>query len=191
MALIFGVGLLIFGTPSFLILGYDFANTINILMPISITISILQFLKSKVKDPKFIQEYNIFCLPFLVFFLIVALKFKNILDFKFLVALLLVFSSILILNKKKFSAFKETFFKLKKLVLIVIGSVHGLSNMGGSFLAIYSTLVSQNKKEISRYYICYGYLIMGILQYFTVLVLSYKYLEFTKLFYVLFALIIY
>ena len=40
---IFGVGLLIFGTPSFLILGYDFANTINILMPISITISILQF----------------------------------------------------------------------------------------------------------------------------------------------------
>ena len=47
-------------------------------------------------------------------------EFKNILDFKFLVALLLVFSSILILNKKKFSAFKETFFKLKKLVLIVI-----------------------------------------------------------------------
>ena len=63
--------------------------------------------------------------------------------------------------------------------------------MGGSFLAIYSTLVSQNKKEIARYYICYGYLIMGILQYFTVLVLSYKHLEFTKLFYVLFALIIY
>ena len=188
---IFGVGLLIFGTPSFLILGYDFANTINILMPISITISILQFLKSKVKDPKFVKEYNLFCLPFLVFFLIVALKFKNILDIKFLVALLLVFSSTIILNKKRFSTFKNTFFKLKKLILIIIGSVHGLSNMGGSFLAIYSALLSQNKKEIARYYICYGYLIMGILQYLTVLVLSYKYLEFTKLFYVLFVFIIY
>ena len=188
---IFGVGLLLFGTPSFLILGYDFANTINILMPVSITISILQFYKSKVKDKKFINEYNLYCLPFLVFFLIVALKFKYILDFKLLVGLLLVFSSILILNKRRFSLFKQTFFKLKKLVLVGIGCVHGLTNMGGSFLAIYSTLVSQNKKEIARYYICYGYLIMGILQYITVLFLSFETLKFSKLFYILFALIIY
>ena len=188
---IFGVGLLLFGTPSLLILGYDFANTINILMPVSITISVLQFFKSKVKDKKFIYEYNIFCLPLLVVFLIVALKFKYILDFKLLVGLLLVFSSILILNKRKFSSFKETFFKLKKLVLIGIGCVHGLTNMGGSFLAIYSTLVSHNKKEIARFYICYGYLIMGILQYFIVLLLSSKTLEFTKLFYILFAFVLY
>ena len=53
---VFGVGLLLFGTPSFLILGYDFANTINILMPVSITISILQFYKSKVKDQKTSKE---------------------------------------------------------------------------------------------------------------------------------------
>jgi len=188
---VFGVGLLLFGTPSFLILGYDFANTINILMPVSITISVLQFFKSKVKDQKFINEYNLFCLPFLVFFLVIALKFKYILNFKLLVGLLLVFSSILILNKKRFSSFKETFFKLKKLVLIGIGCVHGLTNMGGSFLAIYSTLVSQNKKEIARYYICYGYLTMGVLQYITVLFLSFKSLVFTKLFYILLALIIY
>jgi len=188
---VFGVGLLLFGTPSFLILGYDFANTINILMPISITISILQFLKSRVKDQKFIKEYNVFCLPFLVIFLIIALKFKYILDFKLLVGLLLVFSSILILNKKRFSSFKEIFFKLKKIVLIGIGCVHGLTNMGGSFLAIFSTLISQNKKEVARYYICYGYLIMGILQYLTVLLLSFKSLDFNKLFYILFALIVY
>ena len=188
---VFGVGLLLFGTPSFLILGYDFANTINILMPVSITISILQFSKSKTKDQKFIKEYNLFCLPFLVFFLIVALKFKNILNFKLLVGLLLVFSSLFILNKRRFSSFEKAFFKLKKIILIGLGSVHGLTNMGGSFLAIYSTLVSQNKKEIARYYICYGYLIMGVLQYLTVLFLSFKYLEFTKIYYILFALIIY
>ena len=188
---VFGVGLLLFGTPSFLILGYDFANTINILMPVSITISILQFYKSKVKDQKFINEYNLYCLPFLVFFLIIALKFKYILDFKLLVGLLLVFSSILILNKRRFSSFKKTFFKLKKLVLIGIGCVHGLTNMGGSFLAIYSTLVSLNKKEVARFYICYGYLIMGVLQYITVLVLSFESLEFTKLFYILLAIVVY
>ena len=188
---IFGVGLLLFGTPTFLILGYDFANTINILMPVSISMSILQFFKSEISDKKFIREYNVFCLPFLIIFLVIALKFKYIIDFKLLVGFLLVFSSILILNKRKFSSFRDIFFKFKKLVLIGIGCVHGLTNMGGSFLAIYSTLVSNNKKEIARYYICYGYLVMGILQYLTVLYLSFKDLEFNKLFYILFALLIY
>jgi hypothetical protein len=188
---IFGVGLLLFGTPSFLLLGYDFANTINILMPVSIFISALQFFKSKIKDKNFIKEYNLFCLPFLILFLVIALKFKDLLDFKFLVAFLLIFSSILILNKSKFSSFKKIFFKLKRIILIMIGCVHGLTNMGGSFLAIYSTLVSKNIKEVARYYICYGYLVMGILQYLTVLYLTFNFLEFTKLYYVLFAIIIY
>ena len=46
---IFGVGLLLFGTPSFLLLGYDFANTINILMPVSVLVSLMQFLDQKFK----------------------------------------------------------------------------------------------------------------------------------------------
>ncbi len=188
---IFGVGLLLFGTPSFLLFGYDFANTINILMPVSIMISSLQFFKSKIKDKKFINEYNLYCLPFLIIFLVIALQYKNFLDFKLLVALLLIFSSILILNKSKFSSFKKKFFELKKIILIGIGCVHGLTNMGGSFLAIYSTLVSKNIKEIARFYICYGYLIMGIFQYLLVLILNFDFIKFDKLYYVLIALVIY
>ena len=57
---IFGVGLLLFGTPTFLLIGYDFANTINILMPVSISISMLQFFRSEVKDFNFIKNYNFF-----------------------------------------------------------------------------------------------------------------------------------
>ena len=97
----------------------------------------------------------------------------------------------MILNKRRFSSFKKKFFDFKKIILIGIGCVHGLTNMGGSFLAIYSTLVSKNIKEIARYYICYGYLIMGIFQYLLVLFLSFTYLKFDKLFYVLLAVIIY
>jgi uncharacterized membrane protein YfcA len=188
---IFGVGLLLFGTPSFLIIGYDFANTINILMPVSITISALQFFKSKVSDRNFIKEYNLFCLPFLILFLVIALKFKHLLDFKILVAFLLIFSSILILNKRRFSSFKKIFFNSKRYILVGIGSVHGLTNMGGSFLAIYSTLISKNIKEVARYYISYGYLIMGILQFTTVLFISFKILDFSKLYYIFLAVIIY
>ena len=188
---IFGVGLLLFGTPSFLLLGYDFANTINILMPVSITISALQFFKSKVSDRNFIKEYNFFCLPFLILFLVLALKFRQFLDFKILVAFLLIFSSILIFNKRRFSSFKKIFFNSKKYILMGIGCVHGLTNMGGSFLAIYSTLISKNIKEFARYYISYGYLIMGILQFITVLFISFKILDFNKLYYVFLAVIIY
>ena len=188
---IFGVGLLLFGTPSLLLLGYDFANTLNILMPVSITISAVQFFKSKVKDRIFIKDYNIFCIPFLIIFLFIALKFNYLFDFRFLVALLLIFSSVLILNKKKFSSFKQMIFKIKNLILIVIGIIHGLTNMGGSFLAIYSTLISKSIKEVTRYYISYGYLIMGTIQYLMVLFLSYDLLIFNKIYYVFLALIIY
>ena len=188
---IFGVGLLLFGTPSLLLLGYDFANTLNILIPVSITISAVQFFKSKVKDRIFIKDYNIFCIPFLIIFLFIALKYNYLFDFRFLVALLLIFSSVLILNKKKFSSFKQMIFKIKNLILIVIGLIHGLTNMGGSFLAIYSTLISKSIKEVTRYYISYGYLIMGTIQYLMVLFLSYDLLTFNKIYYVFLALIIY
>ena len=188
---IFGVGLLLFGTPSLLLLGYDFANTLNILIPVSITISAVQFFKSKVKDRIFIKNYNIFCIPFLIIFLFIALKFNYLFDFRFLVALLLIFSSMLILNKKKFSSFKQMIFKIKNLILIVIGLIHGLTNMGGSFLAIYSTLISKSIKEVTRYYISYGYLIMGTIQCLMVLFLSYDLLTFNKIYYVFLALIIY
>ena len=66
---VFGLGLLLFGTPTFLLLGYDFANTLNILMPVSITISGLQFFKSESKDKNFVSNYNLYCLPFLALFL--------------------------------------------------------------------------------------------------------------------------
>ena len=49
---IFGIGLLLFGTPTFLILGYDFINTLNFLLPISIAISSLQLINFKTQLKK-------------------------------------------------------------------------------------------------------------------------------------------
>ena len=120
-----------------------------------------------------------------------ALKFRNLVDFKFFVALLLIFSSIVILNKRKFSSFREIFFKSKKIILVGIGTIHGFTNMGGSFLSVYSTLISKNIKEVSRYYISYGYLIMGLIQYLLVLFLASETLSFSKLYYALIVVIIY
>ena len=40
---IFGIGLLLFGTPTFLLLGYNFLEVLNLLLPTSVTISLMQF----------------------------------------------------------------------------------------------------------------------------------------------------
>jgi len=188
---IFGIGLLLFGTPTFLMLGYDFLNTLNFLLPISIVISFLQFNSLKVKSKKIIFDYNFFCLPFLVLFLIVALNFKEVLNFKAFVAIILIVTSIFALKKNKFFLLKERILKYRKLILIFIGSVHGLTNMGGGFLSIFSSLINNNSKKYTRHFISYGYLIMGLIQYFILLVFEYENLNFSKIYYIFLMLLIY
>ena len=188
---IFGIGLLLLGTPTFLLLGYDFSSTLNFLLPSSIVISYLQFTSLKIPSKKIIFEYNIFCLPFLVLFLLLALNFKEILNFKFYVAIILIISSLLALNKNTFSSLRKNILKYKKLILIFIGSVHGLTNMGGGFLTIFSSLINNSDKRLTRYLISYGYLIMGLLQYFILVLLEYKDLSFSKIYYIFLVLIVY
>jgi uncharacterized protein len=188
---IFGIGLLLFGTPTFLILGYDFLNTLNFLLPISIAISLLQLVNFKIPSKKIIFDYNLFCLPFLVLFLIIALSFKDTLNFKLYVAIILIVTSMLTLKKNTFFPLKKIILKYKKFILIFIGSVHGLTNMGGGFLSIFSSLINNRDKKHTRYFISYSYLIMGLLQYFILLFLEYRNLSFSKIYYVLLVLVVY
>jgi len=187
---IFGIGLLLFGTPTFLILGYDFFNTLNFLLPISIMVSFLQFISLKSKFKKIIFDFNFYCLPFLVLFLIFALNFKEVLNFKFYVTIILIISSILVLKKNNFLLKEKVVLKYKKVILIFIGLIHGLTNMGGGFLSIFSSLINNNKKY-ARHFISYGYLTMGVIQYFILLFFEYESLDFSKIYYVLLAFLLY
>ena len=188
---IFGIGLLLFGTPTFLMLGYDFLNTLNFLLPISITISLLQLISFKTPNKKIIFEYNLFCLPFLVLFLIIALNFKDVLNFKFYVAIILIISSILSLKKDTFLPLKKLVSEYKKFILIFIGSVHGLTNMGGGLLSVFSSLINNKEKKYTRNFISYSYLTMGLIQYIILMFLEYKNLNFSKVYYILLVLIVY
>ena len=188
---IFGIGLLLFGTPTFLILGYDFLNTLNFLLPISITISLLQLMGCQTLNKKIIFEYNLFCLPFLVLFLIIALNFKDVLNFKFYVAIILIISSILSLQKDTFLPLKKNVLKYKKFILIFIGFIHGLTNMGGGLLSIFSSLINNKEKKYTRNFISYSYLTMGLIQYTILIFLENRNLSFSKIYYILLVLIVY
>ena len=78
---VFGIGLLLIGTPTFLLLGYSFFDVLNILLPFSITISLLQIIYSKEIDSGFNKKMIIYCIPTLVLALYILINNENSINF--------------------------------------------------------------------------------------------------------------
>ena len=165
---VFGVGLLLFGTPIFLMLDYGFITTLTTILPISITISFLQIIYKKNLNKDQMMEFNLQSLPFLFIFLIFSIN-TNFIDMKLCISLLLIVSSLITLNENKIIQWKKYFLNYKKYFLMFIGSIHGFTNMGGGFLSILSSIIYENNKILTRSYIAYGYFIMGVIQFTTIL----------------------
>ena len=157
---IFGVGLLLLGTPTFLLIGYDFFEVLNILLPYSIVISFLQIFVNKKKNFKFGKKILIHSIPFLILGLIIVEYIQHKINFVLIVSIfLIVFSVLNIRNlKNKKIKIKNTNFSLK-----FLGLFHGLTNLGGSLLTIISTNVHSDKNVI-RYNISSGYFIFALFQ---------------------------
>jgi hypothetical protein len=188
---VFGVGLLLFGTPIFLFIGYDFESTLILLLPISISISFLQIIYQKSSIKSLVSEYNLFCLPFLVLFLVVAINLGSIVDIRIYVSIFLIISSIVILNKNRIVRMNKYLLKYRKFYLVLIGSIHGFTNMGGGFLSLFSTLVNGEDRVSTRDYISYGYFVMGCIQYITISFIGLNNIDYTKLYYVCLPLVLF
>ena len=160
---IFGIGLLVIGTPIFLQLGYDFFSVLNILLPFSIVISFLQFITDKSNNFDFKKNFFYISVPFLIISLLILKYFYNEIDIITTVAIvMIVFSLINILILKHYFKFRINK-SLMKLCLAVLGILHGFTNLGGSLLTLISSNISKDKIEI-RSNISFGYLIFGIIQ---------------------------
>ena len=187
---LFGIGLLLFGTPIFLFIGYDFESPLALLLPISVTISFLQIMYEKSSIRSLASEFNIFCLPYLVIFLLLVINLGNVIEIRTYVAAALIISSILILNKNRIIQIDTLILKYRKLSLVFIGTVHGFTNMGGSFLSMFSTLVTADR-DSARKYIAFGYLVMGTLQYITLLIFGTRHIDLDNLYYVIVPLVVF
>ena len=91
---LFGVGLLLFGTPIFLLLGNNFESTLILILPVSITISLLQLVYHKNSRNYHILEFNYYCLPFLFVFLMINIYLGELINIKLYVSILLIISSL-------------------------------------------------------------------------------------------------
>ena len=157
---VFGVGLLLLGTPTFLLMGYNFFEVLNILLPYSILISFLQISSSKNKSFEFSKKIIQFSIPFLIIGLASIEYLQNKINFMFFISIvLIIFSIINIIN------LREEKFKIRNInfALIVLGVIHGLTNLGGTLLSILASNLNKDK-NIIRYKIASGYFVFAIFQ---------------------------
>jgi len=187
---IFGVGLLLFGTPTFLFFDYSFSQTLHLLLPLSFTISMIQFFNSKEKDRSFIIKFNIVTLPFLAISQILILSFQYTINLKIFISLMLIILSIISFDSKKFSNIQFNN-NHKNIFLSMLGIIHGLTNLGGGFLALYANMIVKKNKNLTRYYISYGYLIMVFVQLIILFTFYYHEFDYKNLYYLLLVLVIY
>lgn len=146
---IFGVGILLFGTPLLLLLGYGFVDALGVLLPVSIAISALQVLRHyEDVDVGFYKNVLIYSIPLVVLFLVLVTTVK--INVSLVIGPLLIFVAL-----KNFSTAidraLQSVVKYERIYLMAMGLVHGVSNLGGSMLTviIYSKHYPKNKTRVT------------------------------------------
>lgn len=146
---IFGVGTLLFGTPILLLLGYDFINALGVLLPVSIAISFLQLIKHHEEiDIKSYKNLLIYSLPLVIVFLALVTMIK--INIGAAIGVLLIFVAL-----KSFLPPVERvllwIMRYEPFYFMVLGLVHGISNLGGSLLTavIYAKNYSKDTARVT------------------------------------------
>jgi uncharacterized protein len=163
---IFGVGVLLFGTPILLIFGYDYHNALVILLPISLSINIFQLYNHyKEIDFDFFKKILLFTIPLVVLFLYVTFYIDLVINH-------IVGGILIIFAIKKYFKYLDNIFqemiKHDKILFLFMGAIHGLSNLGGSLLV--AGVFNKNLSKIqTRSTIAVSYLTFAMFQLITLI----------------------
>ncbi len=164
---IFGVGVLLFGTPLLLLLGYDFIDAIFILLPISISINLIQIVKDyRSVDLDFYKKILIYTIPFVIVFLFLVTMVQINIGLIVGIFLLTVAIKDYSLTVNRFINFTMRY---EKTYFSIMGIIHGLTNLGGSLL----TAIVHSKgytKHITRVTVAISYATFAAFQILTLLI---------------------
>jgi uncharacterized protein len=167
---IFGVGLLLFGTPTLLLLGYPYSETLWLLLPCSVTISFIQVINNyNLIEAKRRAVYLV--VPTLIIGLALVINYANGINITRIVGVLLLLIGAIKLSKSLQSFLSSMARKYIYTYYIAIGIVHGVSNMGGGPLSILMSTI-YSKKEIIRANIAFIYLILAVFQLLVLSIIS-------------------
>ena len=182
---IVGIGVLVVGTPLLLLLNYEIIEIISFLLPISILTSFINFFIIKLLNKNKLRFYLdsnikffffIYCLPGIFLGIYFIKNFQAYFNFELLVASIILIS--LLIKFKYENLFKNLSDFYSKIILTLIGVIHGLSNSGGTLLSLFLISNSEDKKNQLRYKITFYYFFLALLQY---LIFSYIFQQFISL----------
>lgn len=158
---IFGMGILIFGTPTLLLMGISFSEALAWLLPSSVAISTIQTVSAARHGQLKINLAEMFCCvpPLIVGLLFVILSGTRFKIDILISIVLLSAASMRLTNPSKLKT-ADFITRRHRTYLVVMGLVHGLTNMGGALLTLYATSLSPNKEEIrtttAKFYFLFG-----------------------------------
>jgi len=170
---LFGMGVLVFGTPTLLLMGYDFITTLSYLLPASFAISLLQVQAAGENRVPISKYLYLLCLPGIGIGLWFAdapvlASWTNT-----LIGGVLLFSALIRLWKPARLLLLTLLEKYLPIYHLMIGLTHGLTNLGGGLLAILASGLNSDK-DLIRNTIAHYYLAFSIIQMITlVAVLGY------------------
>ena len=168
---LFGMGLLIFGTPTLLLAGFSFTETLATLLPASIIISFLQLTENWRVERSLVRQFLLWTLPPLCLGLVAVIRYGNTIALELILGILM----LLFASNQLFPRFANTaqavVQKHSRACLAVMGAVHGISNLGGSILSIFASANYESKVErrrtIAFFYLCFAFfqlLILAVMQ---------------------------
>ena len=167
---IFGVGILLFGTPTLLLLEDSYSETLWLLLPCSVVISLIQV----VNDYKLIEAKKravYLVIPTLVLSLALVVTYANGINITRIVGILLLLIGVIRFSSKLQALLGLMVKKHIQIYYIIIGVVHGISNMGGGPLSILMSTI-YSKKEIIRANVAFIYLILAMFQLVVLSIIS-------------------
>lgn len=162
---LFGVGLLLFGTPIMLLLGYEYTDALLHLLPASAALSWSQVkdLHHEKLNGGYRKLFFLICLPLLATGLVISTKLDIKKEIVVLVTVMLIVAFVLRTSPVLKEKLQDFMRRNMKLALGIMGLIHGLSNMGGSILApLVSSLYKDKNKVLAG--VSFDYAFMATLQ---------------------------
>ncbi len=162
---LFGVGLLLFGTPILLAMGYEYTQALMILLPASAAISWSQVAENQSiqLNGGYRKLFFMICMPMLFIGMWLASSYDLKWEIKLGVTVMLVVAFFIRTSPRFLEKMKAWMKRNLKQALFTMGLIHGLSNMGGSILTpLVSSLYDEKKKVLAG--VSFDYAFMATFQ---------------------------
>ncbi|MFN2518662.1 MAG: TSUP family transporter [Jatrophihabitantaceae bacterium] len=173
---LFGVGLLLFGTPLLLLLDVPFAVILGYLLPCSIVVSALQVATSGGLTLEPIRrQFLAITAPAVLVTTGVAIAFGTPNRIRLIVGMVLLGTAVTRFGRLQ-PVFARGVRRHARPLMLLLGIVHGWSNLGGGILTVICGSSLEDKVSIRRH-IAFAYGTMAVLQLAVVMATARPHLE--------------